>query len=164
MTDDISHPPKMSAGGCMCGAVRYTIAEKPLATGLCHCNRCRPQSGSAFSTVIFVNRSAVTITGETADFEDVGSSGLKVLRRYCPRCGSPLFTVPDVTPDLMMVKAGGTDSNEWFHPIWELFVGQAQAMGCAHPRRGAVRRQSGNLRKNRDELVAEKQSPLRRSR
>jgi len=108
----------------MCGAVRYAIAEKPLATGLCHCNRCRPQSGSAFSTVIFVHRSAVTITGETADFEDFGSSGLKVLRRYCPRCGSPLFTVPDVTPDLMMVKAGGIDSNEWFQPIWELFVTQ----------------------------------------
>ena len=124
MPDDISQPPEMLAGGCMCGAVRYTVAEKPLATGLCHCNRCRPQSGSAFSTVIFVHRSAVAITGETADFEDVGSSGLKVLRRYCPRCGSPLFTVPDVTPDLMMVKAGGIDSNEWFHPIWELFVGQ----------------------------------------
>jgi hypothetical protein len=90
MTDEISQPPEMLAGGCMCGAVRYTIAEKPLATGLCHCNRCRPQSGSAFSTVIFVHRGAVTITGETVDFEDVGSSGLKVLRRYCPRCGSPL--------------------------------------------------------------------------
>jgi hypothetical protein len=124
MPDDISQPREMLAGGCMCGAVRYTIAEKPLATGLCHCNRCRPQSGSAFSAVVFVNRSAVTITGETADFEDVGSSGLKVLRRYCPRCGSPLFTVPDVTPDLMMVKAGGIDSNEWFNPIWELFVGR----------------------------------------
>jgi hypothetical protein len=36
------------------------------------------------------------------------------------------FTVPDVTPDLMMVKAGGIDSNEWFHPIWELFVGRRQ--------------------------------------
>jgi hypothetical protein len=27
MTDDISQPPEMLAGGCMCGAVRYTIAE-----------------------------------------------------------------------------------------------------------------------------------------
>ena len=124
MTDEISQPPELSTGGCMCGAVRYAIAEKPLATGVCHCDRCRPQSGSAFSAVIFVHRSAVTITGETADMEDVGSSGLKVLRRYCPRCGSPLFTVPDVTPDLMMVKAGGVDSNQWFHPIWELFVGR----------------------------------------
>ena len=57
----------------MCGAVHYTIAEKPLVAGLCHCNRCRPQSGSAFSTVIFIHRSALTITGETAVFEDLGT-------------------------------------------------------------------------------------------
>jgi hypothetical protein len=63
----------------MCGAVRYTVAEKPLATGLCHCNRCRPQSGSAFSTVIFAHSSAITITGETAVFDDIGASGLRVL-------------------------------------------------------------------------------------
>jgi hypothetical protein len=88
MSDDVPQPPEMLTGGCICGTVRYSIAEKPNASGLCHCNRCRPQSGSAFSTVIFVHRSAVTITGETAVFEDVGSSGLKVLRRYCPRCGS----------------------------------------------------------------------------
>lgn len=108
----------------MCGAVRYTIAEKPLAAGLCHCNCCRPQSGSAFSTVIFVHRSAITIAGETAVFDDIGSSGLRVLRRYCPRCGSPLTTEADVTPDIMFVKAGGIDSNEWYQPALEMFVGR----------------------------------------
>ena len=66
MSDDLPQPPETLTGGCMCGAVRYTIAEKPLSAGLCHCNRCRPQSGSAFSTVIFVHRSAITIIGETA--------------------------------------------------------------------------------------------------
>jgi hypothetical protein len=124
MSTDASELPQTLAGRCMCGAVQYTIAEKPLAQGLCHCNRCRPQSGSAFSTVIFVHRSALTITGETAVFNDVGSSGLRVLRRYCVRCGSPLTTEPDVTPELCMVKAGTLDSNEWFHPMWELFVGR----------------------------------------
>ena len=113
MTDEISQPPALSTGGCMCGesatplpkAARYRrLPLRPLPA----------QSGSAFSTVIFVHRSAVTITGETADTEDVGSSGLKVLRRYCLRCGSALFTVPDVTPDLMMVKAGGIDSTSGF--------------------------------------------------
>jgi hypothetical protein len=93
-----------------------------MVDGLCHCNRCRPQSGSAFSTVIFIHRSALTITGETAVFEDIGTSGLRVLRRYCPRCGSPLTTEPDATPGLLMIKAGTLDSNEWFHPVWELFV------------------------------------------
>ena len=61
----------------MCGAVRYTIAES------------RSLSAFAIATaagrirerpVIFVHHSTVTIAGEPADFEDVGSSGLKVLR------------------------------------------------------------------------------------
>jgi hypothetical protein len=122
MSDDLPQPPERMTGGCMCGAVRYTIAEKPLAAGLCHCDRCRPQSGCAFSTVIFVRRSAITITGETAVFDDIGSSGLRVLRRYCPRCGSPLTTEADMAPEIMFVKAGGIDSNEWYQPVLEMFV------------------------------------------
>jgi hypothetical protein len=124
MSTDATQASETLTGRCMCGAVHYKIAEKSLVDALCHCNRCRPQSGSAFSTVIFAHRSALTIFGETAVFDDVGSSGLRVLRRYCPRCGSPLTTEPDLTPELCMVKAGSLDSNEWFHPVWELFVGR----------------------------------------
>ena len=108
----------------MCGAVRYRILEAPIAAGLCHCNRCWPQSESAFSTIIIVKRSTFAITGETAVFDDIGSSGLHVARRYCPRCGSPLTSEADVTPELMFVKGGGIDANEWFHPVMELFVGR----------------------------------------
>ena len=124
MTDDRPEMPDFLAGGCVCRAVRYRISAAPIAAGLCHCDRCRPQSGSAFSTIIIIRRSTIEIEGETAVFDDIGSSGLHVARRYCPRCGSPLTTEPDVTPDLMFVKAGGIDGNEWFHPVMELFVGR----------------------------------------
>ena len=133
MSDVSPQLPGMLTGGCMCGKVRYEIAEKPLAAALCHCDRCRPQSGSAFSTIIFVHRSAVTMSGNTATFQDVGSSGMKVLRVSCAQCGSPLTTVPDVTPDLIMIKAGGIDANEWFHPVWELFVGRRRPWVTAVP-------------------------------
>ena len=121
-TQDPPPIPDMLAGGCMCGAVRYTISAAPMASGLCHCNRCRPQSGSAFSTIIIIRRETFAIEGETKVFDDIGSSGLHVARRACARCGSPLTTEPDVAPELMFVKAGGIDDNEWFHPAMELFV------------------------------------------
>jgi hypothetical protein len=124
VTDSQPKMPATLTGGCMCGAVRYKISEPPIATGLCHCNRCRPQSGSAFSTIIIINRSTFELEGETMVFEDVGTSGLRVGRRGCARCGSPLTTEPDVTPDMMFVKAGGIDNNEWFRPMMELFVGR----------------------------------------
>jgi hypothetical protein len=83
MTDSQPKMPATLQGGCMCGAVRYRISAPPIATGLCHCNRCRPQSGSAFSTII-INRSTFELEGETMVFEDVGSSGLGVGRRVAP--------------------------------------------------------------------------------
>ena len=76
----------------------------------------------AFSTVIFVHSEAIRITGGTAVFDDIGASGLRVLRRYCPRCGSPLTTESDATPGIFFVKAGSIDANEWFHPDMEMFV------------------------------------------
>jgi hypothetical protein len=93
-----------------------------MAAALCHCNRCRPQSGSAFSTVIILKRSTFELKGETTVFEDVGASGMRAGRRCCARCGSPLTTEPDVAPDIMFVKAGGIDNDEWFQPAMELFV------------------------------------------
>ena len=122
MSNDAPEVPDTLTGRCMCGAVTYKVTENPMVDGLCHCNRCRPQSGRA-STIIFIHRSAMTITGETVVFDDIGTSGRRA-RRHRPRCGSPLTTEPDLTPDLMMVKVGTLDSNEWFHPVWELFVGR----------------------------------------
>jgi len=62
--------------------------------------------------------------GRNGLFDDVGSSGLRVLRRYCPRCGSPVTTEPDLTPDILFLKSGGLDQTEWLHPTLELFVGR----------------------------------------
>jgi hypothetical protein len=122
MSSDLPEVPIRLTGGCMCGAVCYEISERPMFGALCHCDRCRPQSGSAFSTVVFVKRSTLRLEGETRVFEDVGASGMRVGRRCCARCGSPLTTEPDGVPDLMMVKVGGIDNNEWFRPVMELVV------------------------------------------
>ena len=124
MSQEVRALPEKLSEGCMCGAVRYRISGTPIVAAVCHCDRCRPQSGSAFSTVIIIKRSTIKLEGETAVFEDIGASGFRVARRHCPRCGSPLTTEPDAAPEVMFVKVGGIDSNEWFHPVMELFVGK----------------------------------------
>ena len=60
-------------------AVRYNISAAPIAAGLCYRDRCRPQSGSAFSTVV-IRRSTIEIEGETAVFDDIGSRGFHRVR------------------------------------------------------------------------------------
>jgi hypothetical protein len=47
---------------------------------------------------------------------------MRVARRYCPKCGSPLTTETDSAAEVMMVKIGSVDNNEWFQPVMELFV------------------------------------------
>ena len=59
--------------------VRYKISEAPIAAGLCHRDRRRPQSGSAFLTVV-IRRSTIEIEEETAVFDDIVSRGFHRVR------------------------------------------------------------------------------------
>src|SRR4051794_40842940 len=93
--------PDKITGRCMCEAVTYEVTGAPIATALCHCLRCQPQSGSAFSQVVFLPSDGLVISGETEFFADVGTSGYPVRRRYCPKCGSPIVTELDFAPAIV---------------------------------------------------------------
>jgi hypothetical protein len=86
----------MIRGGCLCGGIRFEVARAVGPFELCHCNRCRKASGSAFVPWLGVLRE---------DFRLL--QGEELIRRYeaplrdkpppyrtcfCGRCGSP---VPD---------------------------------------------------------------------
>lgn len=109
-------------GGCLCGAVRYTLAAPPLAVAACHCSRCRRQSGSAYSVNLIVRAQALQIEGELASFEDRETdSGAPLSRDHCARCGSPIRSVPSAAPKLVALKAGTLDDPSSFPPrmhIW----------------------------------------------
>jgi hypothetical protein len=112
----------MIEGGCNCGAIRYRIDAAPLGVAACHCTRCRRQSGSAYS-VNLVAPSAMSIEGELAVFEDTEtSSGARVYREFCGRCGSPIRSVLSANPSMVAVKAGTLDDPEPFAPRLHVFT------------------------------------------
>lgn len=78
--------PPSRAGGCLCGAVRYTVRGEPVHAGRCHCADCRKESGSAFTWYAQWPVDSFELTGELADYEG---------RRFCPRCGSQVLTAFD---------------------------------------------------------------------
>ena len=39
-------PTPFATGGCLCGAVRYSLANAPVGTGQCHCKDCQRASGT----------------------------------------------------------------------------------------------------------------------
>ncbi len=103
-------------GQCLCGAVRYEFSAKPVMTAICHCKNCQRQAGSVLSVIVGLPNDAITIKGETTTYEDVGESGQIVLRKFCPKCGSPLFSDAKSAPDLLFIKAGTLDDTSWLEP------------------------------------------------
>ena len=74
------------AGGCLCGAVRFTAVPTKLEMDVCHCSKCRRWSGGVFmavpggDTVKFESDAALGVFGSS----DYGE------RLFCRTCGSTL--------------------------------------------------------------------------
>ncbi len=119
-------------GGCLCGAVRYSVPWPPLATGTCSCRHCQKQAGSALSVVLVFPRDAVSVAGELRTYRDRGTSGQDVFRRFCPGCGSPVLTdTPRAERQgLLFVKGGTLDEISDLEPTDHYWVASAQPWMC----------------------------------
>lgn len=115
----------MIRGSCLCGGIQFEIdrAEGPFE--LCHCNRCRKVSGSAFVSGLGVKRKYFRLL-----------SGDELVRRYqapilekppaytvhfCDTCGCSL---PDVfgESDWLEIPAGLLDDDPEILPDKHIFV------------------------------------------
>ena len=77
-------------GGCLCGAIRYSV-DAPLQNIVaCHCSHCRKASGAGASHNALVPSSAVAFTaGKPKTYTDTAHSGNTLYRHFCGDCGSP---------------------------------------------------------------------------
>ena len=115
----------MMRGSCLCGGVRFEVEKTVGPFELCHCSRCRKQSGSAF---------AAMVGARTRDFRLL--DGADLIRTYdaplledppayrtsfCARCGSP---VPDPDPEATWfeIAAGLFDDDPGLRPDKHIFV------------------------------------------
>ena len=85
-----------------------------------------------------VPKGALIMQGAQPDtYKDVGDSGLPVLRRFCSKCGSPIFTEAAATPTIDWLKAGTLDDTSWLQPQVNIWCDSAQSwvqMSDAIPR------------------------------
>lgn len=97
-------------GGCLCGDVRLVARGRPYRVGICHCFDCRKHHGALFHASAIFPETAVTVSGETAEFAG---------RHFCPRCGSSVFSRSD---DEVEVNLGALDEIDQFRPTYELWT------------------------------------------
>jgi len=74
-------------GGCLCGAVRFTVTGAPTQFSVCHCDMCRRWAGGPLLAVNLT----VPVAFEGADKISVYRSSKWAERGFCGVCGSNLF-------------------------------------------------------------------------
>jgi hypothetical protein len=115
----------MIRGSCLCGVVRFEVDRVPGPFELCHCNRCRKASGSAYLAGVGVR---------SAEFRWVqGKEHITVFelpvrerppgyrRPFCKICGSPL-PEPESEGAWREIPAGLLDDDPVARPDRHIFV------------------------------------------
>jgi hypothetical protein len=115
----------MIAGSCLCGGVRFEI-ERPVGPfELCHCNRCRKASGSAFAAMITARSDGFRLLqGQDllTSYDAPILEGPPAYRRsFCRRCGSPVPD-PNTGADSIEIPAGLFDNDPQLRPDKHIYV------------------------------------------
>src|SRR5689334_2573367 len=117
-------------GGCLCRQVRYRITAAPIVTRVCWCRVCQYLgAGNATVNVCFPSH-AITIEGEMKDYRSVADSGNVMHRRFCPSCGTSLFSEAEIRPNLVFVRAGTLDNRELAQPSATIWTSSAPTWAC----------------------------------
>lgn len=95
------------AGRCLCGAVTFEITGLFESFFLCHCSRCRKDTGSAHGAVLF--SSTARLEWRSGSARTFQLAGTRHVRSFCPECGSGLPSI-QMEGTLLAVPAGCLDS------------------------------------------------------
>ena len=107
---------KPYAGGCACGAVRYSNASEPVFSNHCQCRDCQHESGTGHGSYMTFARDGVTVTGEARHWDMVGDSGNVKTRGFCAACGVPVYLTFAAMPGIFTIRAASLDEPVRYQP------------------------------------------------
>ena len=96
-------------GSCLCGAVRFEIIGDFERFFLCHCRRCRKDTGSAHAANLFSSTAKICWMSGQAEVKSYRVPSTCHEKSFCSKCGS---AVPgfQMNGALLVVPAGSLDS------------------------------------------------------
>lgn len=103
----------MKRGHCLCGAVSFVYEGPENWRGHCHCQSCRLNTASAFTTFFGVPTKAFRYSGKAPK---VYRSSPGVRRSFCDTCGTPIAYESDAFPDEIHFYAAALEDSSDFHP------------------------------------------------
>jgi hypothetical protein len=98
-------------GGCLCGAIRYTVSVPITELRVCHCRDCQKATGTGGSVNAMLKTETIKVTqGTPKRYSVTADSGRTLHRFFCGECGSHLFTRRELTPENTGLRIGTLDA------------------------------------------------------
>ena len=107
-------------GGCLCGAVEYSIRDALIFAGYCHCSDCRKWTGSPFSASGGVSKSDFKILKGRDNFACFKKED-NTLSYFCKNCSSLLYGDTHKT-DTIYFLLGTLDESPSLKPQWHAYT------------------------------------------
>jgi hypothetical protein len=100
-------------GRCLCGEVSYEYSGPENWRGHCHCESCRRNTASPFTTWFGVPYAAFRFAGKPPKVY-LSSPGAR--RSFCPNCGTPIAYEHEKYPGEIHLYAASLDDPTDFQP------------------------------------------------
>jgi hypothetical protein len=110
-------------GGCLCGAVTYTVENNFKRFYFCHCEQCRKITGSAHAANLFTHPDAIHWSAGDKYKKQFSYPGRDFTVVFCTECGSGLPFVSK-SGEFLIVPAGSLDAEPNIHPNDNIFWGE----------------------------------------
>jgi hypothetical protein len=131
----------LTTGRCLCGAVKYRTGGAPIVTRVCWCRLCQYfGAGSGTVNVCFLS-DGFEVIGEVRDYVSTADSGTEMHRKFCPTCGTPMFSEAASRPHLIFVRAGTLDDTSVVKPAMTIWTSEAPTWACIDDRLPRIERQ-----------------------
>jgi hypothetical protein len=112
-------------GGCLCGGVRYEIAEPLVSAGYCHCTRCQRRTGTAAAPSARIAPGSLRVVSGEELIKAWRPPDGGFAKLFCSNCGSALWSQSQDDPSVISVRMGTFDSDPGIRPMWHTFVDYA---------------------------------------
>ncbi|WP_319518066.1 GFA family protein [uncultured Martelella sp.] len=111
------------AGGCFCGAVRFSMRSRPMFIHACHCRDCRRQSGGPFVINGLIETDRITVLkGAPACRTLATDSGHPHDLSFCADCGTALWSDYGRRGWMLFVRMATLDAPESFVPDVHIYT------------------------------------------
>jgi hypothetical protein len=109
---------RVLTGGCLCGAVRYTVSGRPASVGYCHCRLCRHSVGAPVVPWASYPPARVAWTSGAPVWY---RSSAKAERGHCAVCGTSLafrYVAGGPTVDITLASLDDPEALRPEYHIW----------------------------------------------